>query len=406
MPHSLTEGCADVNGARLRYTIFPGPGELLVLHHGWQASQDTWTAFASVVSRKYSVLAFDCRGAGRSGSPPGRSFTIAQLSGDLIGLVDVLFGPAQRFHVAAHSMGGLVGLQLLTSLTSLEKSGRRGRLLSVMLVAPAPFTGIRVSPDYTASTHSAWRLARTDPSAFDALVEETAATQLPLVEGEQDRKALLGHARRFCAINMRCSEDHQVGLWQAMCDFRLDLGALPVDGPPVLIVAGGADSNLPFNISDYLLVRKRLPVALHCVASCGHGLPRDIPLQLAETWLQFAARGAVTWRSLCKARAASVAHVGAGGRGGRGDRGVGVAAAAGVIERAGVWAATEAGTVVEAAAGVTAGLEVAARVGAAGVTADARTLGEAAEDGAARTRAARQSGEGGRVRTRRGDSRL
>ena len=203
MPHSLTEGCADVNGARLRYTIFPGPGELLVLHHGWQASQDTWTAFASVVSRKYSVLTFDCRGAGRSGSPPGRSFTIAQLSGDLIGLVDVLFGPAQRFHVAAHSMGGLVGLQLLTSLTSLEKSGRRGRLLSVMLVAPAPFTGIRVSPDYTASTHSAWRLARTDPSAFDALVEETAATQLPLVEGEQDRKAHLGHARRFCAINMR-----------------------------------------------------------------------------------------------------------------------------------------------------------------------------------------------------------
>ena len=399
MPHSLTEGYADVNGARLRYTVFPGPGELLVLHHGWQASQDTWTTFASLLSLKYSysVLTFDCRGAGRSGSPPDGAFTIAQLSDDLVGLVDVLFGPSQRFHVAAHSMGGLVGLQLLTSL---EKSGRRDRLLSVMLVAPAPFTGIRVSPDYTASTHSAWRLARTDPSAFDALVEETAATQLPLVEGEQDREALLGRARRFCAINMRCSEDHQVGLWQAMCDFRLDLGALPVDGPPVLIVAGGADSNLPFNISDYLLVRKRIPVALHCVASCGHGLPRDIPLQLAETWLQFAVRGAVTWRSLCKAHAASVV------RGGAGGRGVGVAAAAGVIERAGVWAATEAGTVVEAAAGVTAGVRVAARVGAAGVTAGARTLGEAAEEGAERTRAAQQSGEGGRVRTSRGGARL
>ena len=54
----------------LRYELRGGTdsAEILVLHHGHQASAESWSALAEQVSSpELAVLSFDCRGARRSG---------------------------------------------------------------------------------------------------------------------------------------------------------------------------------------------------------------------------------------------------------------------------------------------------------------------------------------------------
>jgi 3-oxoadipate enol-lactonase len=103
---------AAVNGARLYYRI-DGEANVaapwLVLSNSLGADVSMWTPQLAGFTKHFRVLRYDTRGHGHSDAPPG-PYTIHQLAGDVIGLLDLL--DIQRAHFVGVSMGGLTGVAL------------------------------------------------------------------------------------------------------------------------------------------------------------------------------------------------------------------------------------------------------------------------------------------------------
>ena len=81
----------------------------LVLSNSLGSDLSMWTAQLAAFAAHYRVLRYDTRGHGHSAAPAG-SYTIEQLTGDVIGLLDELH--IERAHFCGISMGGLTGVAL------------------------------------------------------------------------------------------------------------------------------------------------------------------------------------------------------------------------------------------------------------------------------------------------------
>lgn len=81
----------------------------LVLSNGLGTDLDMWKPQMPFLLEHFRVLRYDTRGHGRSAVPPG-PYTIAQLGGDVLALMDHL--NIKRAHFCGLSMGGLTGMWL------------------------------------------------------------------------------------------------------------------------------------------------------------------------------------------------------------------------------------------------------------------------------------------------------
>ena len=104
-----TERLVDVNGVRLRI-LEAGPphGPVVVLAHGFPELAYSWRhQIPALAAAGYRVVAPDQRGYGGSSRPDAiEAYDIAQLTGDLVGLLDV--AGAQRGAVIGHDWGAVV----------------------------------------------------------------------------------------------------------------------------------------------------------------------------------------------------------------------------------------------------------------------------------------------------------
>jgi 3-oxoadipate enol-lactonase len=103
---------AAVNGIELHYRIDGdrhGHAPWLILSNSLGSDMSMWTPQVAALSQTFRVLRYDTRGHGHSEAPKG-SYTIDQLSGDVIGLMDAL--KIDRAHFCGLSMGGLTGIAL------------------------------------------------------------------------------------------------------------------------------------------------------------------------------------------------------------------------------------------------------------------------------------------------------
>jgi 3-oxoadipate enol-lactonase len=103
---------AAVNGTKLFYRIDGAANSAapwLVLSNSLGSDVSMWTPQLVEFSKHFRVLRYDTRGHGHSDVPPG-PYTIEQLTGDVIGLMDHL--GIERAHFAGVSMGGLTGIGL------------------------------------------------------------------------------------------------------------------------------------------------------------------------------------------------------------------------------------------------------------------------------------------------------
>jgi 3-oxoadipate enol-lactonase len=99
---------ADVNGVELYYELHgPEDGEVLVLSNGILMSTASWAFQTPVVSKRYRLLLYDCRGMWQSDHPAGR-YTMEEHADDLAGLLDAL--EIERAHVGGISYGGEISL--------------------------------------------------------------------------------------------------------------------------------------------------------------------------------------------------------------------------------------------------------------------------------------------------------
>jgi 3-oxoadipate enol-lactonase len=103
---------AAVNGINLHYRVDGAQNAdapWLVLSNSLGADLSMWTAQVETFSKHFRVLRYDTRGHGHSDAPKG-SYTIEQLTGDVIGLLDAL--GIERANFLGISMGGLTGIAL------------------------------------------------------------------------------------------------------------------------------------------------------------------------------------------------------------------------------------------------------------------------------------------------------
>jgi 3-oxoadipate enol-lactonase len=102
---------ASINGIKLHYRIDGTRSDApwLVLSNSLGSDVGMWAPQVQAFAEHFRVLRYDTRGHGRSDAPRG-PYTIDQLTGDVIGLMDHL-GIA-RAHFLGLSMGGLTGVGL------------------------------------------------------------------------------------------------------------------------------------------------------------------------------------------------------------------------------------------------------------------------------------------------------
>jgi len=112
--HAAEEGkYVDFNGVKIHY-IDRGKGEAIVLLHGGTSSLESWvrTGVVANLEKDYRVIAFDARGAGKSGKPRDPKSYGRQQALDVPRLLDAL--KIGRAHIVGFSLGSSTVAQLLT----------------------------------------------------------------------------------------------------------------------------------------------------------------------------------------------------------------------------------------------------------------------------------------------------
>ena len=182
-----------------------------------------------------------------------------------------------KFVYVGHSMGGGIGLTLATS------PRHAARLIKLVLVAPIPCRGVY------------------DPVGAHAL-EKQRRTTLTFSQWSAYRRSSYARTEMLdvdpiewahsIQLDRGVSDAYYDGSWASMSSFRVDPATVTV---PTLMIAGACDNLLGNNLADF----KKLPnAALHVFQRVGHGVPREVPAELATAIDDFIVHGVQTWRTI------------------------------------------------------------------------------------------------------------
>lgn len=128
-----------LHGHRISY-YGAGDGPVLLMIHGIASNAETWLPSIPLLARRYTVVAPDLPGHGRSDKPPG-DYSIGSLASTLRDLLVVL--GHERATIVGHSLGGGVAMQFSyqfperTERLVLVSSGGLGQTVSPLLRAAA-----------------------------------------------------------------------------------------------------------------------------------------------------------------------------------------------------------------------------------------------------------------------------
>jgi pimeloyl-ACP methyl ester carboxylesterase len=142
------------DGVALSAREYGNPGERTVLMvHGFPDCQDLWTPIASALAQRFHVITYDLRGAGASGTPPGRRpYAFEHLAADARAVIDAL-GGGGPVHLVGHDWGAIQGWEFLYA------EATRTRIASFVCVSGACFDHVGLL----------WRSRLATGSARDAL---------------------------------------------------------------------------------------------------------------------------------------------------------------------------------------------------------------------------------------------
>ncbi len=100
----MVEAFADVNGIKICYKSV-GKGFPIILIHGFGSKKESFMAQIPALSEKFRVIAFDCRGAGKS-DRPNFPYSMEMFVNDIKGLMDYLM--IEKIHLIGLSLGGMI----------------------------------------------------------------------------------------------------------------------------------------------------------------------------------------------------------------------------------------------------------------------------------------------------------
>jgi pimeloyl-ACP methyl ester carboxylesterase len=125
---ALRKGEVELHGRTIAYRT-GGWGPLLVLIHGITSNSATWDRVLPALAKRYTVLAPDLLGHGRSDKPARGDYSVGAHANTIRDLMDAL--GYQRGTFIGHSLGGGVALQLAYQYPE--------RVDRLVLVAPGGF---------------------------------------------------------------------------------------------------------------------------------------------------------------------------------------------------------------------------------------------------------------------------
>ncbi|MBN1954341.1 MAG: alpha/beta fold hydrolase [Anaerolineae bacterium] len=254
-----------IDGVRIYYHT-EGSGPAVLLLHGLGSCADDWFFQFPALSERYTVIAADLRGHGRSDKPPG-PYAIARMGNDMAGVLAALAtGPA---HVVGLSLGGLAAQALAI--------GHPPQVRSLVLVN----TFARLRPQGLGGwLYFLSRAAAMATGGLEAQAEVVARGVFPYPEQEELRRAAAERLRANDPAAYRATMRAVLRF-----DSRRDLPRVRV---PALVIAGKEDTTVSLAAKQELAAR--IPGAqLIVMSNSGHASPLDQPEQFNQLLLAFLA---------------------------------------------------------------------------------------------------------------------
>ena len=209
---------ANINGETFNIRIDgPEDAPALLLSNSLSSDLSMWDDQMPLWSRHFRVIRYDARGHGQSVVSPG-PYTIDQLGGDAVAVLDHL-GIA-RAHFCGLSMGGMVGMWLLTHA--------RDRLNRTVLSNTSAYMGPRALWD--------GRIALARSGGMEVTVEPTVTRWFPAAFHDRAPQTI----ERMRAMIRRVPLEGYIGSCEAIreMDQRASIGSVEA---PVMIIIGSKD---------------------------------------------------------------------------------------------------------------------------------------------------------------------
>lgn len=246
-----------------------GEGHPLVLIMGLTANMDWWNPETiDELSKRYRVLMFDNRGAGRTETPDEGEFSCEQMAGDTAGLMDAL--GIEHAHVAGVSMGGMIAQEL--ALKYPEKVDR--------LALCVTFCGGR---NTVYASQEVLQIMADTSGTVDDLIRRTLSIMFPAEWLEANES----HFEDFRECYLRAPCTAQNTIRQFMGTTKLDTyDRLPSITVPTLVMCGAEDVLIPPENSR--TIAARIPGAkLIEYPGAGHGFTSQSREEFEKDLVEF-----------------------------------------------------------------------------------------------------------------------
>lgn len=268
-----------------------GSGPPLLLLHGYPQTSACWRKVAPALAQRFTVVAADLRGYGRSGKPKGggdhAAYSKRAMAADQMALMDALGFP--RFRLVGHDRGGRVAHRLaLDHPQAVER-------LAVLDIAPTAAMYAATDRAF-AEAYYHWffliqpadfpeRMIANDTHHF---IRHTLASW-SRTEGAFDEAILRHYVEAFfdpAGIHATC-EDYRAGATiDLVHDAESEAAGHKLAMPVLALWSARGTVGRLFDVLQCWRDRAHAPVTGHAI-DCGHFLPEEAPEATLAALLDF-----------------------------------------------------------------------------------------------------------------------
>ncbi len=139
-PDGFTSARTETLEVNLHYVRDGGPGETVILMHGWPQTWASWIEVMPLLSADYDVIAVDIRGVGASDKPQD-GYDKATMAADIRGLMTEL-GIASA-NIVGHDIGGMTAFAFASQFPEMTQTVT---IIDVPIPGAPMFDAIAVDP--------------------------------------------------------------------------------------------------------------------------------------------------------------------------------------------------------------------------------------------------------------------
>ena len=257
----------NLKSHRIAYLERKGPGQDMVLLHGFGANKDYWTRFVRHIPEKYHVYAFDLPGHGDSSRESDFKYDIRSMAKVFNNTIDKL--EIDSFHLAGNSLGGY--------LSTIHAANNPQDIITLCLIDPGGVRPPKKSRLQKEMEQGKNPLIPRSREEFEKLMDMGFYGDPPFpwpAESVAARKA----------INRA---EFKAKMWEDLISDRIFAeSVLDRLNMPVLLIWGMNDQLI--DVSSVQVYEKHIPqIETHVIEKCGHVPMLELPRKTAGIYSSF-----------------------------------------------------------------------------------------------------------------------